>query len=86
MNEVVLTPELLRSAIREKLRAGASGRDISVLISAYVPQGVNTERTDEGVYRLSVELIPLDRRIYFLDALNELPNSGRSDPSRRLTA
>ena len=73
MSEVVVTPELLRSAIREKLRAGISGRDISVLINEYVPQGVWTERTDGEVYRVPVELIPLDRRIYFLDALNELP-------------
>ena len=73
MSEVALTPELLRSAIREKLRAGASGRDISVLINEYVPHGINTERMDGEVYRVPVELIPLDRWMDFLDALNQLP-------------
>lgn len=71
--ELALTGEMLRTAIRAKLRMGANRRDISVLINAYAPQGASTKRTDGGVYRIPVELIPLDRRVAFLDALNELP-------------
>ena len=71
--ELVLTAEMLRTSIRAKLRTGASRRDVSVLIRAYAPR-VETERKDAGVYRVPVELIPLERRVSFLDALNELPN------------
>jgi hypothetical protein len=64
---------LLRSAIRTTLRKGASRRDIWVLISAYAAQGDNRKRKDGGVYRLPIELIPLERRVDFLEALIELP-------------
>jgi hypothetical protein len=71
--ELVLTADMLRTAIRAKLRAGTSRRGISVLIATYTPQGAHTEHKDGVVYRLPVELIPLERRVPFLDALNELP-------------
>ena len=71
--ELVLTAEMLRTSIRAKLRSGASRRDVSVLIRAYAPH-VEARRKDDGVYRIPVELIPLERRVSFLDALNELPN------------
>lgn len=73
LTELVLTADMLRTSIRAKLRTGASRRDVSVLIRAYAPC-VKTERKDERVYRVPVELIPLEQRVSFLDALNELPN------------
>ena len=75
VSEFILTAGVLRTAIRAKLRMGASRRSISVLICSYTPPDAKTERMDGGVYRVPVELIPLERRISFLEALNELPNS-----------
>jgi hypothetical protein len=74
VSEFILTAGILRTAIRAKLRRGASRRGISVLICTYTPQDAKTERMDGGVYRVPVELIPLERRLSFLEALNELPN------------
>jgi hypothetical protein len=45
-----------------------------VLICTYTPQRAKTKRMDGGVSRVSVELIPLEQRVSFLEALNELPN------------
>ena len=73
-SEFVLPVGMLRTAIRAKLRRGTSRQAISLLIRKFVPDGVNTERRQGQVYRLPVEVIPLDRRLSFLDALNELPN------------
>ena len=72
--ELVLTAEMLRTAIRAQLRVGTSRQTISLLIRSYAPPGVRTERMDEGVYRVPVELIPVERRTAFLDALSGLPN------------
>jgi hypothetical protein len=69
---IVLSATMLRTAIRAKLRAGTDRQTISRLIGKYVPNGVSTMRLTDGIYRLPVELIPVDRRTAFLDALNEL--------------
>lgn len=71
--EMILTAEMLRTAIRAKLRVGAGRRAISLLIHEYAPEGARTMRTDDSVYRLPVEVISHERRLAFLDALNGLP-------------
>ena len=73
-SELVLPAAMLRTAIRAKLRKGASRQAISELIRMYAPQGAKTERRYGQVYRFPVELIALERRESFLDALNQLPN------------
>lgn len=77
--DVILTPAMLRTAIRAKLRAGTDRQTISRLIRKYVPSALGTLRVSDGVYRLPVEMIPLSRRIAFLDALNELPSHHPAD-------
>lgn len=73
-SELILPAAMLRTAIRAKLRKGASRQAISELIRTYAPQGVKTERRYGQVHRFPVELVALERRDSFLDALNQLPN------------
>jgi hypothetical protein len=72
-----ITANMLRTALRAKLGSGAARRAISELIGRYARDGV-TQRRQDGVYRLPVEVIPYERRASFLDALNELPENRSS--------
>jgi len=74
MSELLLSAAMLRTAIRANLRKGVSRQAISALIKTYAPQGVSTERRDGQAYRLPVEVIALERRLLFLDALHSLPS------------
>jgi hypothetical protein len=69
--EHITTALALRSAVRAKIREGASIRPIWSLISSYVPTGV-IERIENGKPRFPLELIPYGRRAEFLRALEEL--------------
>jgi hypothetical protein len=72
--DLVVTSNMLRTAIRAKLGSGAKRRAISLLIARYARDGVMTARREEdGVSRLPVEVIPHERRVAFLDAINQLP-------------
>jgi hypothetical protein len=71
--ELFLSADILRAAIRTQLVTGTSRRAISQLIGAYAPTGTVTNRKTDGVYRVSVELIPRERRSAFLNALRKLP-------------
>jgi hypothetical protein len=72
--ERVITSAILRKAIRAKLHVGASREMISVLVSAYAPSGLRSDRTDGMAPRLAVERIRHRQRIAFLTALAGLPN------------
>jgi hypothetical protein len=77
LEQLVLPTAMLRTAIRAKLRTGTSRQAISALIKAYSPRGASTKRRNGQLYRLPIELIALERRAPFLDALNELPADRR---------
>jgi hypothetical protein len=68
------TPEMMRAAIRAKLRTGTSKQTICWLVCAYAPPGATNDRTEGSVPRLPVELIPDEKRGAFLDALSKLPD------------
>jgi hypothetical protein len=85
LEQLVLSTATLRTAIRAKLRTGTSRQAISALIKTYSPRGASTKRRNGQLYRLPVELIALERRAPFLDALNELPADRDKDRSSRLT-
>jgi hypothetical protein len=71
--DLVVTANMLRTAIRAKLGSGATQREIWGLIARYARDGAHTRKREEGgVHRLPVEVIPHERRGSFLDALNEL--------------
>ena len=71
--DLVVTANMLRTAIRAKLGSGATQRAIWGLIVHYARGGAHMGRREEGgVPRLPVEVIPHERRGAFLDALNEL--------------
>ncbi|MBV9555279.1 MAG: hypothetical protein JO032_21065 [Alphaproteobacteria bacterium] len=71
--ERVITAATLRTAIRNKIRAGVSGRSISILINRHAPADAHSEREDaSGVQRLAVEVIPHGQRAAFLEALDHL--------------
>jgi len=73
--DLVVTANMLRTAIRAKLGSGATQSAISGLIVHYARDGAHMgRREDGGVHRLPVEVIPHERRAAFLDALNELPD------------
>jgi hypothetical protein len=73
ITERVITAAALRMAIRTKIRSGASGRSISLLINSFAPPDVRTDREDSsGVQRLAVEVIPHRHRVAFLEALDQL--------------
>jgi hypothetical protein len=73
MFERVITAASLRMAIRAKLRTGVSGRRVSMLVNAFAPPGVVSDRDHgEGVQRLAVEVIPHRQRAAFLEALHDL--------------
>lgn len=73
----VITAARLRAEIRTKIRAGASGRSISLLINAYAPPGIRSDREESsGVQRLAVEVIPHRQRAAFLEALHQLVDDG----------
>lgn len=81
--EVVLTTDMLRTAIRSKLRTGTSRQPISALIRTYAPDGAEAgRRKNAGTYRIPLEAIPHERRTAFLDALHELPSDSRSGMDR----
>ena len=83
MLELVLTTDMLRTAIRSKLRSGTSRQPISALIRTYAPDGAEAgRRKNAGSYRIPLELIPHERRTEFLDALYELPSDGRPSIDR----
>jgi hypothetical protein len=67
----VLTPAILRTAIRAKIGEGVSSRAISMLVNAYAPDAP-AGRNDAGVQRRAVEVIPPGRRGEFLLALHRL--------------
>ena len=69
---VIITATILRTAIRAKLRRGAQPQIVSALIKAYAAEEAQTARRDGIVHRLPVEVIPYERRIAFLEALNQL--------------
>jgi hypothetical protein len=69
--EHVLTAATLRTAIRAKIREGVSPRAISMLVNAYAPDAP-AGRDEAGIQRRAVEVIPQERRVAFLIALNEL--------------
>lgn len=70
--ERVITAATLRMAIRAKLRTGVGRRTVSQLILAHVPPNLIAGRDDAGLKRVPVELIPHDRRVAFLDELDQL--------------
>jgi hypothetical protein len=71
--DLVVTANMLRTAIRAKLSSGTTQRAISGLIADYARDDTHVRRREEGgVQRLPVEVIPHERRAAFLDALNEL--------------
>jgi hypothetical protein len=73
--DLIVTANMLRTAIRAKLGSGAAHRAIWRLIADYARGGARMRRREEGgVNRLPVEVIPHERRGAFLDALNELPD------------
>lgn len=77
--DLVVTANMLRTAIRAKLGAGARHRAIWGLIVCFARGDAPTRRREEGgVHRLPVEVIPHERRAAFLDALNELPGHDAS--------
>ena len=67
-------PEIMRAAIRAKLRTGTSKQTICWLVCAYAPPGATNDRTEGSAPRLPVEVIPEERRAAFLDALSKLPD------------
>ena len=69
------TPEMMRAAIRAKLRTGTSKQTICWLVCAYAPPDATNDRTEGSVPRLPVELIPDEKRGAFLDALSKLPDA-----------
>jgi hypothetical protein len=76
--DLVVTSNMLRTAIRAKLCSGATQRAIWGLIAHYARDGAHMRRREEGgVHRLPVEVIPHERRASFLDALNELRDHDR---------
>jgi hypothetical protein len=78
--DLVVTANMLRTAIRAKLGLGATRRAIWGLIAHYARDGAHMRRREEGgVPRLPVEVIPHERRGAFLDALNDL----RDDDARQ---
>jgi len=70
--DLIITANILRTAIRAQLRRGTRREIVSALIKAYAPPEARTVRRHDGEYRLPVEVIPYQRRIAFLDALNQL--------------
>jgi hypothetical protein len=65
-----LTADVLRSAIREKLRAGVRRHDVSALVNAYVPQTANTDRAVGGVRRVPIEKIPMGEFTFWRRSTN----------------
>jgi hypothetical protein len=76
--DLVVTANMVRTAIRARLGSGITQHAISELIARYARDGAARRREEGGIYRLPVEVIPHERRAAFLDALNELPEHGRS--------
>jgi hypothetical protein len=77
MTEVLdrlLTPLALREAIKAKCCNGVSPETISRLVACYVPADLAAQC--DMPERLSVELIPLDQRAFFFEALQHLGPSG----------
>ena len=71
----------LRAAVWAKIRRGITRRTISLLIRAYVPSPEpGWGRNEDGVQRLPLELIPIERRNEFLLALAHLHPDGISSP------
>lgn len=73
--EQVITATILRTAVRSKLRAGASNEAVSVLVLTYVPPERRTQRAGDGFSRQALENIPHTRRAEFLNSLINLPVS-----------
>jgi hypothetical protein len=78
----VVTIAELRAAVSAKIRRGITRRTISLVIIAYVPPGRTSGRQEEGVRRLPLELIPIERRNEFLLELAHLQPEGILSPSR----
>lgn len=77
--DLVVTANMLRTAIRTKLNAGAKQRAIWGLIVCFARDDARMRRIEEGgVHRLPVEIIPHERRAAFLDALNELADASQA--------
>ena len=75
--DLVITSNMLRTAVRAKLGSGITQNAIWALIARYARDGAHRrQREINGVPRLPVEIIPLERRTDFLDALNDLPERG----------
>ena len=66
----------LRAAVWAKIRQGITRRAVSLLISAYVPPETRSARFEDGVPRLPLEFIPMDRRNEFLIELAHLQPDG----------
>ena len=79
---VIITAAILRTAIRAQLRRGAQPQIVSALIKAYAAEEAQTARRDGIVHRLPVEAIPYERRVDFLDALNQLPEQRAQGKAR----
>jgi hypothetical protein len=83
--EEVITSDALRTAIRDKVRAGITRRAISELICRFVPAGTPGGRDDgTGVIRLPVELIRHDQRAAFLCAVSRLLPEASSPAQREM--
>jgi hypothetical protein len=84
--ERVLSAATMRTIIRQKCCAGVSGETISRLIAAYVrPETVAQYEDKPRPGRIPVELIPADRRVAFVEALQRLPVS-RSFAGNKIAA
>ena len=82
--DLVVTANMLRTAIRVKLASGTTQKAIWLLIAAYSRDGARRGRREVGgVYRLPVEDIPHERRAEFLDVLNALPNGDLRSTAKR---
>ena len=69
-----ITPEMMRVAIRRKLRGGVNKQQVCWLVMAYAPADATNDRREGPVQRLPVETIPNEKRRAFLDALSRLPD------------
>jgi hypothetical protein len=74
--ERVLSAATLRTVIRAKSQAGVSARTIAQLIAFYVPADVVAQHGGISE-RLAAELIPVDQRPSFFQALQRLPTARR---------
>ena len=80
--DLVVTANMLRTAIRAKLAAGVAKMAISGVISQFARDKTNARQCEaNGIPRLPVEVIPQEQRANFLDALNELPERGMRLPA-----